>query len=197
MAKKRIQGLKRSRVQQLSDPRHKRGRCYGTDTNAVERADVAGTGIETGPEDLGSRENSDSDHVTESSFYYYDSSSESSLALSELDDSEEGNDDDSEEENGRVCGDISTMQQGEKSASEPKETLQSQLKWNLIGESRLRGIWGNGSLSTQERRRRDARELQRQASESQNIVSMFAKMQEVSGSKTPLATQCISPMPFE
>jgi hypothetical protein len=180
MAQKRIQGLKRSRLQQLNDARLKRRRCYRAEIKEVAEADIART--ET--EDLGTHENSDCDHVTESNFYYYDSSSESSLALSELSEGEAGDDDDSEEEDGRVCGDLSAMQQGEESASQQKEPLQSQLKWNLTGEARLRGIRGNGSLSTQERRRRDARELQRQASQSQNIVSMFTKMQEISGSKT-------------
>ena len=54
----------------------------------------------------------------------------------------------------------------------------AELSWNRAGEAKLRGVWGKGSSATEERKKRNAREYQRQASQSYNLSDMFAKSRE-------------------
>ncbi|WP_375449338.1 hypothetical protein [uncultured Nostoc sp.] len=52
------------------------------------------------------------------------------------------------------------------------------LGWDAEGEAKLRGIWGKGSRSTEERKQRNAREFQRQAAQYFHIGGIFKKAQE-------------------
>ena len=54
----------------------------------------------------------------------------------------------------------------------------AELSWNKAGEAKLRGAWGKGSSATEERKKRNVREYQRQASQSYNLSDMFAKSRE-------------------
>lgn len=57
---------------------------------------------------------------------------------------------------------------GAKSESRPKE-----IKWNNEGESKLRGVYGNGSRSTQKRQRKSARELELGASKTYKLGALL------------------------
>ena len=52
------------------------------------------------------------------------------------------------------------------------------LGWDGEGEAKLRGIWGKGSQSMEERKQRNAREFQKQAAQCYHIGGMFKKAQE-------------------
>lgn len=57
---------------------------------------------------------------------------------------------------------------GAKSEGWPKE-----IKWNREGETKMRGIYGKGSRSTQKRRRKSARELESEASISYKLGALW------------------------
>lgn len=52
------------------------------------------------------------------------------------------------------------------------------LGWDTKGEAKLRGIWGKGSRSMEERKQRNVREFQRQAAPCFPIGGIFKRAQE-------------------
>ena len=52
------------------------------------------------------------------------------------------------------------------------------MSWNRAGKAKLHEIWGKGSSTTEERKKRNIREYQCQASQSYNLSDMFTKLPE-------------------
>ena len=107
--------------------------------------------------------NSDSDNNSELGWYWHDSSDSSDNGYSDFSEEEEGDEGGKSDEDEPIASPSLP-------ASRPAE-----LSWNKAGEAKLRGAWGKGSSATEERKKRNAREYQRQASQSYNLSDMFAK----------------------
>ena len=54
-----------------------------------------------------------------------------------------------------------------------------EVKWNKEGEDRLRGSYGKGSRSTQMRKQRFARELEKEASKTYNIQALWQQSRDL------------------
>lgn len=103
-----------------------------------------------------------SDDEASSGWYWHDSSDED---YSDSDEESAGEGEEEEEER---------IQSGRQfPTAEP-----AVLGWDGEGEAKLRGIWGKGSRSMEERKQRNAREFQKQAAQCYHIGGMFKKAQE-------------------
>lgn len=60
----------------------------------------------------------------------------------------------------------------------PLRLIQDVLKFNKVGEDKLRGTWGRGSKAMEERKAKSARESQQQASQTYSISALLARSQE-------------------
>lgn len=65
-----------------------------------------------------------------------------------------------------------------KSESQIAFTKPAVLKWDDNGKAKLRGAWGKGSRTMEERKRKNAREFQQQAAQCFHIGGMFKRAQE-------------------
>ena len=65
------------------------------------------------------------------------------------------------------------------------------LGWDTKGEAKLRGIWGKGLRSMEERKQRNAREFQRQAAQCFHIGGMLKRAQEKADQRKETEAQVI------
>ena len=164
MARQKVPGVKKSRLQQVSDARTSRlenGKRRKLDPNIEPRLNS-----KPPPNNTEFCHKSDNDDNSELGWYWHDSSDSSDNECS-----------DSSEEEG---GEKEWESDEEESITSPSlpSLRPAELSWNRAGEAQLRGVWGKGSSATEERKKRNAREYQRQASQNYNLSDMFAKLRE-------------------
>lgn len=112
--------------------------------------------------------------------WYWDNSSEDSVS-----DSDEGEGDNSEYhtepklEMDTAIHKISVATQQDSTAQQAPRTAFSMLGWKPGGDKHLRGAWGAGSQSGIERRVRDGKQYQEQASQSYSLKAMVEKNKTV------------------
>ncbi len=82
---------------------------------------------------------------------------------------EDNNEDEDEEEGNREEGESKTQETV--SLGVPK----LEIKWNKQGEDKLRGGYGNGSRTTLKKKRKFARELEKEASNTYNITALWKR----------------------
>lgn len=193
MARQRIQGVKKSRLQQLRDARALR-------QGNSKRRKLGPGRDDTEPQLDPSNDTDSCDERDEDDegLYWYDSSDNGSADSSE---DEDGEDDSASETENAPPPSLLLP---------PPPVQQVQLRWNETGEAKLQGAWGKGSSATDERMKRNARENQRQASQSYNIGAMFAKLNdraanlgnrskdsELTQEDTSLPRACLPPLTFQ
>lgn len=188
MARQKISGVKKSRLQQLSAARASKRRKFD---------------INTTPEPIPTHENE------EKGWYFNNSSDSEGFDSSEEEDGgeEEEDDDDNWDEPPVLPLPIITAPPLSRplapllpplpavlpfppsapsipslstppSPSKPLRLIQDVLKFDKVGEKKLRGAWGKGSKATEERKAKSARESQQEASQTYSISGLFARSHE-------------------
>lgn len=138
MARQKIPGVKRSRLQQLSDARTSRlenGKRRKLDQTIEPRLKS-----KPPPNNTKFYHTSDSDDDSELGWYWHNSSDSSDNECS-----------DSSEEEGGEEGWESDEEEPITSPSLPS-LRPAELSWNRAGKAKLRRVWGKGSSATEERK---------------------------------------------
>lgn len=164
MARQKIPGIKKSRLQQLSDAQASKRKKL--DLNTTESTPEPQSRLSNTDSETESGNKNDKNDKSNLGWYWHNSSDDESSDPSEEEDEGEWDSSDDSEKNTIA------------SLPPPSPVPTKVLHWNKTGEAQLRGAWGKKSSATNERRKRDAKERQRQASESYSIKAMFTKILE-------------------